>query len=142
MFEFNDIHDTEIDLDDILTENRLIAHLWGIGDVQQERPHLSNDQAWEVLKAVETRMNSEFGINWEFVRDVADELYPQKREARPTKAAEVIADYGDGGERESLVDLLTDAMHWCASFGEPFEEFHATAKCHFAEEANYPKKGA
>ena len=142
LFEFNDIDEAEIDLDDILAGNRLIAHLWSVEDMRNERPHLTEDQAWEVLKAVESRINSEFGINRDFIRDVADELYPQNRLARPAKTAEVIASYGEGDERENLVDLLTDTMHWCESFGEPFEEFHATARIHFAEEAKSHKREA
>ena len=63
------------------------------------------------------------------------------RHAR-SKAAEIIAGYGDGDERENLVDLLADAMHWCDGFGEPFDEFCGTAGVHFAQEVTGKQEGS
>jgi hypothetical protein len=75
------------------------------------------------------------------IRQVAERLYPLRRQVRSSKAAEVIASYGNGDERENLVDLLTDVMHWCQSFGEPFEELHGTARLHFDKETKPSTKG-
>jgi len=55
-------------------------------------------------------------------------------------AGQIIGHYGDGDERENLVNLLADLMHWCEGFGEPFDEFYGSAKIHFAEEPNRTRK--
>jgi hypothetical protein len=55
----------------------------------------------------------------------------------------IIADYNpNGDERENLVDLLTDAMHWCLMFDEPFSEFYHSARMHFAAEVREDQRGA
>ena len=36
----------DVDIHELLAENRQIAHIWGIDDVQQQRPDLDDDQAW------------------------------------------------------------------------------------------------
>lgn len=70
----------EIDIDELLERERLIAHIWGIDDVQELRPDLGDDQAWEVLQAVQSNLDANFGINWDAIRETADELYPEPDE--------------------------------------------------------------
>src|SRR4051812_1017236 len=41
------------DIHQLLPNSRQIAPIWGIEDVQQFRPNLSDDQAWEVLQHVD-----------------------------------------------------------------------------------------
>src|SRR5258707_14357108 len=67
-------HDLDIDLHELLAQNRQIAHIWGTGDVREVRPDLDDDQAWEVLQAVDKRLDSEQGICRETIEIVADEL--------------------------------------------------------------------
>lgn len=132
------------DLDDLLADRNAVAFVWDIHDVKEQRPDLSDEQSWGVLQ--ECRQDQHCfdrldEIMREAILDAADKLHPQRRQARSSKAAEVIAGYGDGDERENLVDLLTDSMHWCRSFGEPFEEFCGTARLHFDEETKPSTKG-
>ena len=49
--------DIDVDIHELLAENRLIAHIWGIDDVQEQRPDLDDDQAWEVLQVAEKRID-------------------------------------------------------------------------------------
>jgi len=62
----------DVDIHELLAENRQIAHIWGIDDVQQQRPDLDDDQAWAVLQAVEKRLDWDYGITWDII---ADELF-------------------------------------------------------------------
>jgi hypothetical protein len=43
----------EIDVHVLLAPRRQIASIWSIEDVQEVRPDLTDDQAWEVLQQVE-----------------------------------------------------------------------------------------
>jgi hypothetical protein len=126
----------DVDIDDLLAENQAIAIVWDIQHVKDQRPDLGDEQAWEVLQECQRcheRLNDPL---LETIRQVADNLYPQQRQARHAKAAEIIAGYANGDDRENLIDLLTDTMHWCHGFGEPFDEFCETARMHFAAETN------
>ena len=61
---------------------------------------------------------------------IADMHFPKHRKVKLAEVGKIIADYDpNGDERENLVDLLTDVMHWCEGFGEPFQEFGGTARC-------------
>ncbi len=57
-----------IDLYSLAAERRQIVCLWGIEDVQEIRPDLSDDEAWEVLQSVSRFYDGGNGIN----RDVLD----------------------------------------------------------------------
>jgi hypothetical protein len=70
-FDFNPFVHTLLALD------RQIAAIWCIDDVKGIRPHLSDDQAWEVLKAVGDRHDASWGICWTTLEIVADDLFPQ-----------------------------------------------------------------
>ncbi len=137
----------DIDIHELLARHRAIALIWDADMLQSTYPHLTAGHAWEVLQACERHYTAENGLTWDDVAEVAGELYPdpadqRKRIASAAKAAQVIAAYGAGCERENLVDLLADAMHWCEGFGEPFDEFCGTARTHFAEEVQAYQKGA
>src|SRR6185312_1207348 len=127
-------HEEEIDIDELLAEHHAIAIVWDIRHVRDQRSDLDDDQAWAVIQLCQERWDRLNDPMLETIRDAAEALYPKPPEARPRKVAEIIVNYGTGGERENLVDLLTDAMHWCDGFGEPFEEFAATAQVRHLEE--------
>ena len=44
--------------------------------------------------------------------------------------------YGTGNPQEILVDLLTDAMHWCDANGDDFHISLAMACRHYIHELN------
>lgn len=60
----------------LLTEHRLIAHLWGVEDVREVRPDLTADLAWEVLQACDARPECTQGLTWDGIARTAEELYP------------------------------------------------------------------
>ena len=140
--------DVAIDLNDVLSENRLIAHVWGIEDVREVRPHLTEEEAWEVLQAVERRLNSEFGINWDFVRDVADELYPEptnaNRENWAKQALAIFTAETFGGDhpdtmpvedlQNALTDLLSDLLHLAHTHELDVDDLVERAGDHFRHE--------
>ncbi len=66
---------TEINVHELLAGRGQIAHIWGIGDVQDLRPDLDDDQAWQVLQDVERRLDSQYGISWDTIAIVADERF-------------------------------------------------------------------
>lgn len=53
-----------------------IAIIWSIEDIQGERPHLSDEQAREVLQMVKRKHDANIGVNWEVLKYWADELFP------------------------------------------------------------------
>jgi hypothetical protein len=65
----------EINVTAILAARRQIAAGWSIEDVQEIRPDLTDEQAWEVLQAVERNHDATIGINWDVLDYHADELY-------------------------------------------------------------------
>ena len=147
VFDFMDAdHEIEIDVHQLLDENRHIAHIWGIDDVRHLRPDLSADQAWEVLQTVERRLNSEFGINWDFIRDTADELYPKRdlppdpecknddRAAWAGKAIAIFRKETGTDDHDALCDLLCDLMHWADRVPHDFESALNRARYHYGAE--------
>ena len=83
------IHHEEIDVHELLAEHQAIAVVWDIGHVKDQRPDLSDEQAWAVLVAVEhDRLNDPLR---ESIRLAAEQLYPSRRTARAKKAGEIIA---------------------------------------------------
>jgi hypothetical protein len=67
----------DIDIHELLAARRQIAHIWGIEDVQQIRPDLNDDQAWGVLKVIDERLDSEYGLSWDDIENAAEELFPE-----------------------------------------------------------------
>src|SRR5262249_34916756 len=68
-------HEFDIDIHELLAQNRCIAHIWGTEDVQEVRPDLDDDQAWQVLQTIERRIDSQYGLSWDTIEIVADELF-------------------------------------------------------------------
>ena len=69
--------DEPIDAHLLLAKHRMIGVIWCIQDVQQVRPDLTDDQAWEVLQEVERKHDAEWGINWTTLEQFAEELFPE-----------------------------------------------------------------
>ena len=65
-----------IDVRDLLAKRQQVAIAWSIEDVQQMRPDLNDDQAWEVLRECRDRHDCELGLNWQLIDTVAENLYP------------------------------------------------------------------
>ena len=54
-----------------------LASWWSIGDIQGERPDLTDEQAREVLVNIERWHDSEVGINWQSIRDIANMTFDE-----------------------------------------------------------------
>jgi hypothetical protein len=67
---------------DLLAKHRQIAAIWSVEDVQEIRPDLTEDQAWEVLDLVGDKHDAEWGITWTMLQDVADALFPRPTSRR------------------------------------------------------------
>jgi hypothetical protein len=66
----------DVDFHQLLARDGKIAAIWSIADVKNIRPHLTDDQAWEVLESVGRQHDAEFGISWITLETVADEMFP------------------------------------------------------------------
>ncbi len=64
---------------DLLAEHRQIAAIWSVEDVKNVRPHLTDEQAWEVLERVGGNHDAECGISWTTLETVADDKFPMTR---------------------------------------------------------------
>lgn len=50
---------------------------WHVEDVFNVRPDLNEEQAIDVLEALEDGFDANVGINWEVIEYTADKLYPE-----------------------------------------------------------------
>src|SRR5207302_1259542 len=98
----------DVDIHELLAENRQIAHIWGVDDVRQQRPDLDDGQAWAVLQAVEKRLDSDYGITWDTLKIIADELYPEKRYRRWQGQIDVRITDTDGYGQDEVIHRLRD----------------------------------
>jgi len=67
--------DISLHVHEVLAKNRQIAIIWSIEDVQEVRPDLSEDQAWEVLQAVRSDHDATLGVSWETLEYEAQRLF-------------------------------------------------------------------
>src|SRR5579884_4339857 len=68
-----------------LYHDKQIAAIWGIEDVQELRPDLTADQAWEILQRVAHVHDRNHGITRQTLRQTAEEMFPKKRSRRPKR---------------------------------------------------------
>jgi len=57
---------------------RSIQIAWTTDDVQLARPDLTENQAWEILKAIQNENNHRIEVNWDTVGGMATWLYPEE----------------------------------------------------------------
>jgi hypothetical protein len=69
-------HDVLLNHVESQTVERYIDDRWYTSDVQEVRPDLSDDQAWEVLQSIKRNHDATVGINWDVISDTADNLFP------------------------------------------------------------------
>jgi hypothetical protein len=100
--------DIDVDIHALLAENRQIADIWGIGDVQEVRPDLDEDQAWAVLQAAAKRLDSNFGITWDTLKILADELYPEPQPRHWQARIDVRITDTDGYGQGEVINRLRD----------------------------------
>jgi len=59
---------------------RTIEIVWSTEDVQEVRPDLDDDQAYNVLLLAERKHDANIGISWQTLEIWADYLYPETYE--------------------------------------------------------------
>jgi len=69
----------DIDIHAVLAERSQIGLIWSIEDVQEVRPDLSDDQAWDVLQLVRKRHDATLGVTWETLEYSAQCLFGDAR---------------------------------------------------------------
>lgn len=70
------------DLHELLAKQEAIAFVWDIDDVNDQRPDLTDEQAWEVLRECRQDQHCLDRVNEvmrEMLFDAAEKLYPQRR---------------------------------------------------------------
>jgi hypothetical protein len=79
-----DSHDgiPRIDVHELLRQRRQVAVIWSVEDVQEVRPDLTDDQAWEVLQRCHDKHDCELGLTWTTIEIVADGLFPESPSAK------------------------------------------------------------
>jgi hypothetical protein len=65
----------DIDIDALLANRKQIGIFWTTEDVQQMRPDLTDDQAWEVLQQVKSDHDATLGVNWDTLEWAANDLF-------------------------------------------------------------------
>ena len=100
-----DKEEIDIDIHELLADNRIIGHLWGIEDVQEVRPDLNDDQAWQVLQTIERRLDSQHGMNWDTIEIIADELFGSKAVQRWQGRIDVTV---EGYSHDEAIEHFTD----------------------------------
>jgi hypothetical protein len=109
LFAGNDIpeeQEIDVDIGELLAEDRKIAHIWGVADVQTVRPDLDDNAAWDVLQSVRDDLDSKHGITWDTIEHAANQLYPRKMERHWRGRIDVrITDTDGYGENEVLTRL-------------------------------------
>lgn len=71
----------------ILARRKEIAAVWGVEDVLEIRPDLTENQAWAVLEAAANDHDATIGINWDVLVSHADTLFGDAPDADATAEA-------------------------------------------------------
>lgn len=59
-------------------ETDTVLFSWCVEDVQSVRPDLSNEQAMQVLESCHDNHDADNGMNWMFIKYIADDMFPKK----------------------------------------------------------------
>lgn len=70
---------TDVDIHKLLARRKSVAVIWSTEDVQSVRPDLDDDQAWQVLEECIDKHDCDWGFTWNFIADIADEMFPKPR---------------------------------------------------------------
>jgi len=70
-----------VDIEAILAKRDQIAVIWSVEDVQEIRPDLTLEQAWEVLQRTSSKHDANVGITWETLDHQAQSLFGDAPEA-------------------------------------------------------------
>ena len=99
-------HEFDIDIHELLAQERKIAHLWGIEDVQDLRPDLDEEQAWQVLQRIWRDLDSRDGITWDTIGNTATKLFGPKPERQWHGRIDVTITDTDGYGKGEVINRL------------------------------------
>jgi len=103
---FNSIpEEIDVDIHELLAENRQIADIWGVDDVRALRPDLNADQAWRILQTVVERLDRNVGITCGTVETTAVELYGGKPKLRWQGRIDLFVEHYS---RDEAIEHFTD----------------------------------
>ena len=129
LLEFNDIDRYELDIDDLLAEQGMIADIWHISDVKARRPDLNEWQCWEVLKECHATLIDDDAYRSDTIHSAAEELFGPP--ASPFREKVLRCDQALRVYEDELIDLLADARHWCDARELDFSDLNSTAYQHY-----------
>lgn len=64
-----------VDVPELLAKSKSIAIIWTVEDVHAQRPGLSDDQAWRVLRHAEEHIERDFGLKAAYLKEYALQLF-------------------------------------------------------------------
>jgi hypothetical protein len=135
LLDFNNVDTCTQDLNDLLTEQRLIAAVWSVPDVLELRPDLNEDQAWQVLQHCREEYDPLVGLCRSTVARAAAALFSAGNHRRADRCQLVLATYNDEWDTEAnLIDLLADSRHWCDREERDFAKLDRLAHEHYLAE--------
>jgi len=71
------MHQADVDIGELLAEHHAIPIVWDSQHVRDQRPDLTDEQAWEVLQECQRSWERLNDPMLETIRQVADNLFPQ-----------------------------------------------------------------
>ena len=134
MLEFSDIADHEIDVDELLQEQHIMADFWHVEDVKEHRPDLNDSQCWEVLKLCQDYLRADEDYRIGTIVNVAEELFGLESNQIPERVKRfdgIISEY-----QNVLSDVLIDARHWSDANDQDFTECDNIAHLQYLNELN------
>ncbi len=69
-----------LDMAALLEEQRQVAVVWSVEDVQEVRPDLTDGQAWIVLQHCDRRHDCNDGFTLPLIESAAEKLFPEQRD--------------------------------------------------------------
>ena len=73
--QIHGLDQSEIDVGELLQEQRIIADFWHLEDVRERRPDLDNNQCWNVLKLCHEHLQADHNYRIRWIESAAEELY-------------------------------------------------------------------
>ncbi|HEY4313337.1 MAG TPA: hypothetical protein VGN12_28060 [Pirellulales bacterium] len=135
LVDFNDVREHDVDLHELLADERKIALIWSIDDVKARRPDLCDEQAWQVLEKFQQHHDCNAQAIWDTLEQIAHDLFGTGNARRVERCAKALDDYDEDADVDTnLTDLLADAMHWCRDKERDFRHLLEIAEEHFHAE--------